>query len=171
MNEPSINQTYFYKLSVLTPALQEMLIEQNFQWHITANFNRVTTPSNGRDKLKAWSSFIDRKLLGRNYYKKPDDQRLFFVAIPEVGAGSIHLHYHLLAKLPESRHEQFPLIAESTWKHFVPEGSLYVQRIANTAEDLKRVVAYDTKDIWKQNNFDNLFFSTEFSSQQKEATK
>jgi hypothetical protein len=171
MNNALITETKFYKQSVLSPALQEMLIAHNFQWHITANFNRVTTTTNGRDKLKAWSSFVERKLFGRNYFKKPQSERLFFVAIPEIGTGSTHLHYHLLAKLPESRHDTFSQIAESTWKQFVSTGSLFVQRIGNTAADLERVVAYDIKDIWKSNNFDNVIFSNEFASDQQGAQK
>ncbi len=157
-------QSNRFKHQVLRPAMVELLLELNFEWHITANFNRVTTTTNGRDKLKAWSSFIDRRLHGRNYYRKPTEERLFFAAVPEVGAGSTHLHYHLLAKLPESRDSEFPLIAESTWKQFAPIGSLFVQRIGNAEADVKRVVSYDLKHVWKQDNFDNIIFSTEFSS-------
>lgn len=41
---------------------------------------------------------------------------------------------------------------------------MYMQQIGNADEDLKRVVAYDLKDAWRKNNYEQIVFSTEFSS-------
>jgi len=160
---PALPDTNFYKKSVLSPALQTMLLENDPQWHITANFNRDTTIRTGYNKLKTWASFIDRKLFGRNYFKKPTDQRLFFFAFPEIGSESEFLHYHLLAKLPEAHHQTFAELAEPVWLESVPAGSLYVQRIGNGESDLQRVISYDLKDIWKSGHYDNFIISSEFA--------
>lgn len=144
--------------------MSEMLLKQGFQWHLTANFNRATTIANGRDKLKAWSAFVDRKLFGRDFYKKPKEKRLYFVAVPEIGVASTYLHYHLLAKLPVVGSERFPLLAEDTWRQFVTTGTFHVQRIGNALADQERVVNYDLKDAWRRGNYENIIFSDEFSS-------
>lgn len=52
------------------------LLAQEFQFHVTANFNRTTSYRTGRDKLKGWSSFVERQLFGRNYYKKALPERM-----------------------------------------------------------------------------------------------
>lgn len=163
MTSASITDSYFYKRNILSPALQDMFVSINPEWHITANFNRFTTPNAAKSKLRHWSSYVDRKLFGRTYYKIPADRRLFFFAIPEIGTASTYLHYHLLARLPLDRHEHFAAIAESTWTRIVPTGSLFVQRISDTEADQQRVIAYDLKDIGKQDNYDNFIISSEFA--------
>ncbi|MEN3372009.1 hypothetical protein [Dechloromonas sp. ZS-1] len=168
---PVLPETNFYKKSVLSPALQSMLLDIEPQWHITANFNRETSLRTGSAKLKTWASFIDRKLFGRNYYKKPNDQRLFFFAFPEIGSESEFLHYHLLAKLPETRHQKFTELAEQIWLDEVKTGSLYVQRIGNDESDLQRVISYDLKDIWKRGNYDNFIISSEFAPSPSETSR
>ena len=97
---------------ILLSHLNQFLRDQQFIWHITANFNRPTTYAAGRDKIKTWASFVDRKLHGRLYYRKPIEQRLFFVAVPEFGACGDNLHYHLLAKVPDESMIRFKPVAE-----------------------------------------------------------
>ena len=140
------------------------LIDQGFQWHVSASFNQDTTYAVGRDKLKVWSAFVDRELHGRRYYLRPDESRVFFVAIPEWGASGTNLHYHLLVRVPPVSMSRFQEVAKSTWSSVVRSGSMYVQQIGNGDEDLKRVVAYDLKDAWRKNNYEHIVFSTEFSS-------
>lgn len=148
----------------LIPVLTDFLIDKDFMWHITANFNRSMTYAAGRDKIKAWASFVDRKLHGRLYYRKPIEQRLFFVAVPELGACGDNLHYHLLVRVPAASKEKFQRIAEQIWRSLVKCGSLFVQDIADSDLDRQRVVSYDMKDIRYQDNYANWFLSSEFSS-------
>ncbi len=51
--------------------LVPVLIDKDFMWHVTANFNRDMNYVAGRDKIKAGASFVDRKLHGCLYYRKP----------------------------------------------------------------------------------------------------
>lgn len=155
--------------SVLQPALVDMLLTQDFDWHITANLNRTTTHANGRSKLRDWSKYVDRRLHGRCFYRKPTDQRLFFVAIPEIGIGTGYLHYHLLAKLPHGNEDRFAQIAKDTWANFNPTGSMFIQRIVVTPEDMLKVVRYDTKNVWMNDGYEQIILSTEFncSTQQR----
>lgn len=140
-----------------------MFEQQNFEFHVTANFNRTTTLVHGRDKLRLWSSRVDRELFGSRYYKKGVEDRLFFVAVPEYGNSSTNLHYHLLARLPINRHDDFARVAESIWKELNPFGSLFIQVIGDTEADRKRVIEYDLKEAWQQNCHSNIILSSEFS--------
>ena len=148
---------------ILLPHLNQFLRNQQFTLHITANFNRPTTYAAGRDKIKTWSSFVDRKLHGRLYYRKPIAQRLFFVAVPELGACGDNLHFHLLAKIPEPSMFRFRQVAEANWLSLVKYGSLHVQEIAASEGDLQRVVSYDLKEVVRGDNYANWFVSTEFA--------
>lgn len=155
--------------SPLVHEFAHFLIDLGFQWHVTANFNQDTTYAVGRDKLKVWSAFMDRKLHGRRYYLRQPDSRIFFVAIPEWGFSGMNLHYHLLVRVPPASMSGFQEGAKATWSSVVRSGSMYVQQIGNADEDQKRVVAYDLKDAWKKNNYEHILFSTEFSSPARRA--
>ncbi len=148
---------------ILLPHLNRFLRDQQFIWHITANFNRHMTYAAGRDKIKTWASFVDRKLHGRLYYQKPIELRLFFVAIPELGACGDNLHYHLLAKVPVESMIRFRQVAEANWLSLVKYGSLHIQEIAASEGDQQRVVSYDLKEVGRGDNYANWFFSTEFA--------
>lgn len=137
---------------------------QHFTWSVTANFNRDTSKHTGYKKLKDWHGMVDQEIYGRNYYKKHRDSRTFFVAIPEYGGLSEHLHYHILATMPLWAEERFEKTAEPTWKTLVKCGSLDVQRIGETDADHERVIGYDLKDIWKDSNHEDIILSTQFSS-------
>lgn len=147
----------------LIPVLTDFLIDKDFMWHVTANFNRSTNYAAGRDKIKTWAAFIDRKLHGRLYYRKPIEQRLFFIALPELGACGDNLHYHLLVRVPSASKEKFQRVAEPTWQSLVKCGSLFVQDIADSDLDRQRVVSYDLKDIRHKDNYANMIISSEFS--------
>jgi len=147
----------------LLPVLTDFLIEKDFIWHVTANFNRTTNFAAGRDKLKTWASFVDRKLHGRRYYLKPAQDRLFFVATPELGTCGDNLHYHLLVRVPSASKANFKLVAEPIWQSLVKCGSLYVQEIGDSFSDQQRVISYDLKDLSHRDNYAHMIFSTEFS--------
>ena len=147
----------------LLPVLTDFLIDKDFMWHVTANFNRATNYSAGRDKIKAWASFVDRKLYGRRYYLKSADERLFFVATPELGASGDNLHYHLLVRVPSATKAVFEQVAEPIWQSLVKCGSLHIQKIADSRVDQQRVVSYDLKDVAYRDNYAHMIFSTEFS--------
>jgi hypothetical protein len=160
MNQDEQIDTYHH--SRLIPAMTDFLEQGRFGWHITANFNRPVSYVAGRDKLKTWSSFVDRCLLGRRYYRKPADQRLFFVAVPEVGLSSGYLHFHLLARLPEERATRFESIAMAAWVDLNRAGSLFVQRIEDEPGSLRRVIGYDLKQARRPNQYAQIILSTEF---------
>lgn len=145
-------------------AYADLFEAQDFQYHVTANFNRTTTLVHGRDKLRLWASRLDRKLFGSRYYKKGSDGRMFFAAVPEYGHGSMNLHFHMLVRVPSHRHDDFELVAESIWKEFNPTGSLFVQSIGSTLDDRRKVIGYDLKDSWKTDCHTNIVLSSEFST-------
>ena len=40
----------------LVLVLTDFLIDKDFIWHVTANFNRGTNYAAGRDKIKTWAA-------------------------------------------------------------------------------------------------------------------
>ncbi|MBC9070815.1 hypothetical protein IAI53_02460 [Thauera sp. CAU 1555] len=147
----------------LKQGYSEFIERQNFTWHLTANFNRDTTHVQGWKILKNWSARVDRRLHGRNFHRKSIDERLFFIAVPEIGGSSGYLHYHIVAKMPIHSEACFELVAASVWEELVRTGDLFCQKIQNSAEDVSRVVSYDIKDIWKNNGLEQIIISTEFA--------
>lgn len=141
----------------------DFLSSQDFDWSLTANFNRETSKDQGYKKLKEWHSRIDNKIYGRNYHKKDRLERTYFVAIPEIGGYSGHLHYHVLAKMPSWAEKKFTSVSEPIWRELVKCGSLDIQKIGDTGADNSRVIGYDLKDIWKNRNFEDIIISTQFS--------
>jgi hypothetical protein len=146
-------------------AYADLFEAQAFQFHVTANFNRTTTLVHGRDKLRLWASRLERKLFGSRYYKRGNDGRIFFAAVPEYGHGSMNLHFHMLVRVPSNRHDDFERVAESIWKEFNPTGSLFIQLIGDTGEDQRKVISYDLKDSWKTDCHANIIFSSEFGGE------
>ena len=146
----------------LQKAMTEFLTTQNFQMHITANFNRATTINNGRSKLSEWAKFVDRKFHGRCFYKKPIEKRMFFAAIPEVGGFSGNLHYHMLVKLP-GVYENFSEYASDVWRKLNRTGDMCIQKIDLTKGDPIRLVRYDMKEVRKSSGYENIVFSNELN--------
>lgn len=136
----------------------------DFHMFVTANFNRTTTNDNGRNKLRIWSSRLERKLFGGRYHSKALDQRMFFISVPETSGESQNLHYHMLVRLPMAKHDLFERHAAPIWKEFNPTGSLDVQHISDTDQDKSRVIGYVLKDAWTKVGLTEIVLSSEFSN-------
>src|SRR5579864_5093758 len=75
------------------------LLNQNCDWHLTINSNDPRFDhARGRVALKRLDALLDRRFLGKRWYKYPSSERTLFFAIPEYAGGEIH--YHILVKLP-----------------------------------------------------------------------
>lgn len=149
----------------LTRECFKFIRDQEFQYHLTANFNRKTTYDQGWITLKNWSARVDHKLHGRNFHRKTRDSRLFFLAFPEIGGKSGHLHYHMMAKVPASSEDRFENIAVAEWERLVRSGDLYFQEIGDTPIDVGSVISYGLKEMFKDKGkgLEKFVISTEFA--------
>lgn len=132
--------------------------DQNFTYFVTLVFNRCETIDSARKKLRMFHQKLDRKILGVDWYKKPHDQRTFFIAFPEHIASN--LHYHLLVKVRDEYKGRFEEHAPSVWEGLVKSGSINIQEIY----DERGLISYCVKEQHKNQNFQSFIISTEFSS-------
>ena len=140
--------------------MSQMLFDEAFTLHLTFNFNRNTTLETAKKKLRFWTFDVLRRLYGRSYYRRNPIDTIYYVAFPEYGADGNNLHLHAPCRVDVTKAIEFRHIAEALWKKIIPSGSLYVQKIGETADDLKRVISYDLKDF----RINDYILSTEFAS-------
>jgi len=151
--------------------MQELLLRKQcgFELSVTLNFNRETTLTAARNKLKALAQRIDNFYLGHKWQDN-ESLRTFFVAFAEN--RSTNLHYHLLLRLPyvpwsRLRQRKFrgcrrtafhSEIITGLWKELMPSGSCDVRRIY----DLDGIARYDTKQLLHPGYEESFIISTEF---------
>lgn len=141
----------------------EFVKEQEIKWHLTANFNRETTHVQGKKILKHWAARVDHDLHGRNFHKKSIDERMFFIAFPEIGGESGHLHYHILAKTPVSSEGRLERVAVVEWKRLVKTGDLLAEQLEESDIEIGSAISYGLKDMWRNNGLEEIVLSTEFA--------
>lgn len=151
--------------SQLKKLMRSFLDDFDFNYFVTANFNRSTQYEAGRRILGRFQAKLDRKLFGKYYWKKQPENRTFFFAFPEVGGISGERHYHLIFRVPERRELEFEECAPEIWKKLVISGDLDLRNLPE-AGDKEKVKSYICKDLWQSRNYENYLISTEFSKRQ-----
>jgi hypothetical protein len=142
------------------------LHSQPFTHFVTLTFNqryhyqadRILEYS--RDKLKFFHAKLDRRLLGSKWYKKPNEERTFFMAFPEKITSN--MHYHLLMSVPEYHYEKFHHCAQPTWLNIMQSGTYDCQKLDATIPNSGGYASYVTKEQYNPVNFNNMVVSTEF---------
>jgi hypothetical protein len=153
--------TYTYN-KALQCSFRDFVKDQESHYFITANFNRDTNLNAARKSLGHWSARIDRMLLGKNWYKKNTDERVFFIAC----AHHLHsnMHWHLMLRLPQDgMRKNFLFNARDYWKQIVKSGRMDIQSVLSE-KDKKLTSMYATGETWQPENYNAFIFSTEFSS-------
>ena len=133
-----------YNNNRLRESLQEWLCEGDYNFAATANFNCHTNLATAKKLLETWQRNVNRKVLGRKWKQAPEDDRLFFIAIPEHQASNLHFHMVLRAPVNSLKAQR---IAAKMWRFVVPSGGMWISALDNIS-DLSRVAAYATKDLW-----------------------
>ena len=98
-------------------ALQNFINEQEFNVALTLDFDfaylHTITNRSIRKTLRAWDASVNRKLLGKNWAKCPENHFSYFAFIekPET-----YPHIHLIAAVPDNELTYFSEQAERAWK-------------------------------------------------------
>jgi|GEM_PF-3272979 len=166
---------YFITLNFFLPTATKQQEWQN-GWAEPGRKNSALRPAlndlpvgyaSGKKAIKRWQAMVDRKLLGRNWSEIDTDQRLFFLAFPELGGNSTrtdnNLHYHLLAWAPYDR-DRFEGYLEKAWQKIIPSGDVDCQRIGHTHNDKYKTRNYATKHLGRDDGIFNFIISTEFQA-------
>lgn len=143
--------------------LQESLIELarglRPNIFITLVFNREIAPLGARKTLKHFYSNIERRCLGKHFYRAPPEERLIAVAFPEH--LSSNFHYHVVAHLPRRQLATFQVYAKCTWKALCEGGSIVLATV-QAEKDRSSITSYCCKEAFKAQNYENFIISTEF---------
>ena len=138
--------------------MRELLRQFDWDYFVTVNFNRATNWEGARKNLKEWHGRLDRQLLGGRWAKKLD-KRTFFIAFSE--GGETNLHWHMMVKVADGKHEKFEKNAARLLRGIVKSGTLDVQKLA-TKDDELRTSNYSIKDLWRDEAVERFVMSTEF---------
>ena len=136
--------------------LQEWITQGDYNFAATANFNRHIRLSEATRLLKSWQCNLDRKVIGKNWKKRPTEDRIFFTAFSEHEASN--LHFHMMLRLPVNSLKAQRL-AVKLWQFIVPSGSMWISTLSNDIDDRKQVVNYATKDLWNGIGIENFIVS------------
>lgn len=139
-------------------ALTQWCFEQDAGYFLTLRLNNHSPVSlyKAERHLRHFDAIVDRRLLGPNWSRLPNELRTRFIAVPEgrmVGGGYENLHYHALLRLPrvmrrkEELHD-LRLLMANAWKKCVPGGDLLLEPLGTDA-DRRRASSYACKRAWE----------------------
>lgn len=148
------NHTYPINPFILQK-MDSFLRDQNFTHFVTLSMNDYQNIEDVRRKVRELHSRIDRRLLGSKWYKKPKDQRTFFIGFHEH-INSNH-HVHLLMRVKPEFERYIEGIVGYEWCHLTEKGTVDIQSIYSDG-----CVPYCLKEQYKSQNFESFIVSTEF---------
>ena len=127
---------------------------------VTFNWKGEVSERSASSRLSDFSHRIDEQLLGGRFYRKPPQERLLFVFVPEL--KDAYYHYHGLMAAPpivQRRAElaQFESLVETTWKNIVPSSTTDCQNLNDEG-----AMMYATKE--NNLNGDDAVWSLDFWS-------
>jgi hypothetical protein len=145
----------------IADAYAHWLAKQDFDWWVTLNFNCAKTLAGVRSQFGHWLARLDREHIGRNWYRRPADERTFAFAVAEHPQTSIHLH--ALLRMPKpARALGRPYQSESMinhWRLTESAGSCCVEWLYN----IEGVARYMCKELPFPGRVENcILMSTEF---------
>ncbi|HPZ56156.1 MAG TPA: hypothetical protein PLK50_02430 [Ottowia sp.] len=113
---------------------------------VTLNTNRDFTLEVAQRLLKLWTIEVERQVCGKNYKKRPSEERIEFLGVPEFTLAGCP-HFHLYVKVPAAKWDKYERIATKRWDAIVNSGSIDVQRLSDDARSPERVLGYMTKRV------------------------
>ena len=141
----------------------DLFHRKNFtNFFVSINYNREM--KDGNKALSQIHQRIDRKLLGTRYYLKPATDRTFFIYFQERTKNN-HIHYHLLWSVPtdndKAKRFEYMLagIVKKVCRSDTPQTDI---QTPVSVKNIKSVVKYMTKDIWKNDNMKTFGMSSLF---------
>jgi len=129
----------------------EWLAETEWDYFVTLATNKSSDSLHNdslvgwaNKQLHNWHARMDRKFLGPKWQNKKD-KRIEFVAFLEHADSNIH--WHLMVKLHEPKHDVFAAEASANWLSIVPSGSVVTKDTNNDETANKTFCGYVSKDV------------------------
>lgn len=152
------------KKKELQVAFRLFLTDLNLPCFATLNFNKYLSTNAAYTLLRKFHRELDRTLLKKRFHLLPQDERTFFIAMPEH--LNSNFHYHMLMKPPAVEFEYFSSAASLVCVKNFPASSFHISKL-NSTNDVRRTSFYSCKDLINQKNYENFVVSTQFLSSKK----
>ena len=150
---------FYQRQREIITATRELALSIDPIFFATAAFNDFASLQRGYDALKFFHSKLDRKLLGKHYYKQPRKNRTLFLAFPEHIESN--LHYHLVIARPHLNEQRVLNLAPVVWQKVCRMGDLKIDSLKEN-DDVRATSFYSTKDVFKEQSYENFIISTQF---------
>ena len=152
------------KKKELQVAFRLFLTELNLPCFATLNFNKYLSTDAAYTLLRKFHRELDRTLFSKRFYEVPEEQRTFFIAMPEH--LNSNFHYHMLMKPPALAFKTFSDAASSVCSKNFPASSFHISKL-NSTDDVRKTSFYSCKDLINQENYETFVVSTQFLSSKK----
>lgn len=138
-----------------------------FTHALTLTFNRNACLEASQAALRDLHRRVDENLLGRHFYKLPNDQRTLAMFVFECIPHSLHVHS--LWRVPRGRpeanrllrfHRMFPNEQGGVWNEIVPSGTYKLRIITDYADASNYVL----KEQHMDSDDRTVVWSTDFAS-------
>jgi hypothetical protein len=126
---PHAGELSFAQRIRLRDAYRDLIDERMVGHFITFNFGYLIKPLNALDRMKGLCAAVERKTLGRAYYKHPGGERLFVLGFVE--RDDLNPHWHCVARVPQSMNLSLFGDGPEIWKKLAPRGQIEIERIEN----------------------------------------
>lgn len=157
-----MHQQSWQNIQAYKDGLVEFMESYDFNLHVTLSMNETSTLAGAKKKLREFDKRVNRKMLGSDWYKKPNADRFFYFAAAEHLDGDPHWHLLARANNPKIANVAFQLI----WKAIVPSGSCYVKDVdeADDPEFYRRNLrGYILKEIERHEDYESFVVPYSFS--------
>lgn len=127
-------------------------------------YNKEKALLRRRGQLNLFHANIERKLLGKYFYKKPAKDRIKSICFPEH--INTNVHYHGIFSIPKRYHAKFTNLAILSWLRICKSGHLEILPLITDDQRIGKI-DYCHKEIFKLQNYENFVLASEFWSFKK----
>lgn len=140
-----------YQLQQLRKQLRGWVLGFEPNYFLTFNFGYTASDLSAEKAIKNFFNRIQRKGLGRSWYKLPATLRP--VAFGFLEHESTNAHYHVLARVCPKIETVIKAEGEAIWKGLVTRGQFHWERV----HELHGALSYATKRLTKESAFGSIF--------------
>ena len=134
-------------------AFRQLAADINPNFFLTFDFGYLIKPQAAFPRLKGFCAAIERRSLGRSWYKYQPPDRLVLLAFPE--RLDLNPHWHAVAHIPEPMVRSLWGYASEIWLKYSPRAQRQLD--FSRIDDVEKVISYVTKRTQVTNNLENIF--------------
>jgi|GEM_PF-6645888 len=129
-------------------------------------YNKEKALQRRKGQINLFHADMERKLLGKYFYRKPAKDRIKSICFPEHIDSNVP--YHGIYSIPNKYHAKFTNLAIISWLKICRSGHLEILPLTTTEQRIGKI-NYCHKKIFTLQNYENFVLHSEFWSFKKEA--